>query len=125
VSFAPLRVPLSGIAGAVARHRAAALPRWLRCYNERRPHSSLGGRPPISRVHDVCGQDTTPASARSAPISSDTSASISSCTTQPSDSRRKSSPSAVVIPEVVAGDRAEIGERVARFLPTGLEAAGA
>ena len=26
-------------------------------YNQRRPHSSLGGRPPISRVHDVPGQD--------------------------------------------------------------------
>jgi len=40
-----------------SRHRAAALPHWLRYYNERRPHSSLGGRPPISRVHNVCGQD--------------------------------------------------------------------
>jgi transposase InsO family protein len=39
-------------------HRAAALPHWLRHYNERRPHSSLGGLPPISRVHNVCGQDT-------------------------------------------------------------------
>ncbi|MCA1679178.1 MAG: IS481 family transposase [Actinobacteria bacterium] len=41
-----------------SRHRAAALPHWLRYYNERRPHSSLGGRPPISRVHNVCGQDS-------------------------------------------------------------------
>ena len=40
-----------------SRHRAAALPHWLRHYNERRPHSSLGGLPPISRVHNVCGQD--------------------------------------------------------------------
>ena len=39
------------------RHRAAALPHWLRYYNERRPHSSLGGLPPISRVHNVCRQD--------------------------------------------------------------------
>ncbi len=39
------------------RHRHAALPHWLRHYNERRPHSSLGGLPPISRVHNVCGQD--------------------------------------------------------------------
>jgi transposase InsO family protein len=38
--------------------RAAALPHWLHHYNHRRPHSSLGGRPPISRVHNVCGQDT-------------------------------------------------------------------
>jgi transposase InsO family protein len=41
-----------------SRHRAAALPHWLRHYNERRPHSSLQGQPPISRVHNVCGQDT-------------------------------------------------------------------
>ena len=40
------------------RHRHAALPHWLRHYNERRPHSSLGGLPPISRVHNVCGQDS-------------------------------------------------------------------
>lgn len=38
------------------RHRAAALPHWLDFYNERRPHSSLGGLPPISRVHNLCGQ---------------------------------------------------------------------
>ena len=30
--------------------RLAALPRWLDTYNHRRPHTSLGGRPPISRV---------------------------------------------------------------------------
>ena len=35
--------------------RAAALPHWLEHYNRGRPHSSLGGRPPISRVHNVCG----------------------------------------------------------------------
>jgi transposase InsO family protein len=39
------------------RHRAAALPHWLRYYNQRRPHSALGGPPPISRVHNVCRQD--------------------------------------------------------------------
>jgi transposase InsO family protein len=38
-------------------HRAQALSHWLRYYNERRPHSSLGGRPPISRVHNVPRQD--------------------------------------------------------------------
>ena len=37
--------------------RAAALPHWLDHYNTRRPHSSLGGQPPISRVHNLCGQD--------------------------------------------------------------------
>ena len=40
------------------RHRAQALPHWLEYYNERRPHSSLGGLPPISRVHNLCGQVT-------------------------------------------------------------------
>jgi len=37
--------------------RTKALPSFLRYYNRRRPHSSLGDRPPISRVHNVCGQD--------------------------------------------------------------------
>jgi len=37
------------------RDRAAALPHWLHHYNTSRPHSSLGGRPPINRVHNVCG----------------------------------------------------------------------
>ena len=40
------------------RHRNAALSHWLSHYNERRPHSGIGGRPPISRVHNVCGQDS-------------------------------------------------------------------
>jgi transposase InsO family protein len=39
-------------------HRAEALSHWLRYYNERRPHSSLGGRSPISRVHNVPRQDS-------------------------------------------------------------------
>ena len=39
-------------------HRARALPGYLRWYNRRRPHSSLGGRPPISRVSHLCGQYT-------------------------------------------------------------------
>jgi transposase InsO family protein len=38
-------------------HRAHALSHWLRYYNERRPHSSLDGRSPISRVHNVPRQD--------------------------------------------------------------------
>jgi transposase InsO family protein len=37
------------------RERNAALPHWLEHYNKRRPHSSLGGKPPISRVHNVRG----------------------------------------------------------------------
>jgi transposase InsO family protein len=38
--------------------RNQALPHWLAHYNERRPHSSLGGRPPISRAHNVSGHVT-------------------------------------------------------------------
>src|SRR5438034_71084 len=37
------------------RQRNQALPHWLHHYNHRRPHSSLGDRPPISRVHNVRG----------------------------------------------------------------------
>jgi transposase InsO family protein len=36
-----------------ARNRA--LPHWLRYYNHHRPHSSLGGQPPISRAHNLPG----------------------------------------------------------------------
>jgi transposase InsO family protein len=39
-------------------HRSRALASFLRYYNRRRPHSSLGDRPPISRVHNVRGQDS-------------------------------------------------------------------
>lgn len=38
--------------------RDRALQSWLRFYNRRRPHTSLGDRPPISRVHQVHGQDS-------------------------------------------------------------------
>jgi len=37
--------------------RGEALPHWLNHYNTARPHSSLGGQPPISRVHNLCRQD--------------------------------------------------------------------
>jgi transposase InsO family protein len=36
--------------------RARSLLSFLRYYNRRRPHSSLGDRPPISRVHNLRGQ---------------------------------------------------------------------
>jgi transposase InsO family protein len=39
-------------------HRARALSHWLSYYNESRPHSSLGGSSPISRVHNVLRQDS-------------------------------------------------------------------
>jgi transposase InsO family protein len=38
--------------------RSRALPSFIRYYNRRRPHSSLGDRPPVSRVHNVRGQDS-------------------------------------------------------------------
>jgi hypothetical protein len=47
----PLRLP----------HKPApqpSLPSFLRWYNDRRPHSALGGWPPISGVSHVCGQYT-------------------------------------------------------------------
>jgi transposase InsO family protein len=39
-------------------HRARALSGYLRWYNHHRPHGSLGGQPPISRVSQVCGTHT-------------------------------------------------------------------
>jgi len=48
-------------AGLSLRAAAAAFPRalssFVRYCNGRRPHSALDGRPPISRVHNVYGQD--------------------------------------------------------------------
>jgi transposase InsO family protein len=44
-----------GLAYRTHRHRHAALPHWLDTYNRHRPHSSIGDRPPISRVHNVRG----------------------------------------------------------------------
>ena len=39
-------------------HRGRALGGFVRWYNRRRPHSSLGGKPPTSRVSHLCGQYT-------------------------------------------------------------------
>src|SRR5712692_1757667 len=44
-----------GLAYRSHRQRNQALPHWLDHYNTRRPHSSIGDRPPISRVHNVRG----------------------------------------------------------------------
>jgi transposase InsO family protein len=41
-----------------SQHRTQALRSFVRYYNRRRPHSSLGDRPPISRVHNLRGQDS-------------------------------------------------------------------
>jgi transposase InsO family protein len=38
--------------------RNAALPHWLEHYNTRRPHSGIGGQPPISRAHNLSRQDS-------------------------------------------------------------------
>jgi transposase InsO family protein len=47
-----------GLTYASSDHRKRALPYWLDHYNTRRTHSSLGDRPPISRVRNVCRQDS-------------------------------------------------------------------
>jgi transposase InsO family protein len=47
-----------GLVYRAHHERAAALPHWLKHYNTTRPHSSLGGQPPISRVHNLRGQDS-------------------------------------------------------------------
>jgi len=39
-----------------SHHRAKALSGWIRWYNNHRPHGSLGGRPPISRISHIRGQ---------------------------------------------------------------------
>ena len=44
-----------GLAYRSHRQRNQALPHWLNHYNRQRPHSSIGDRPPISRVHNVRG----------------------------------------------------------------------
>jgi transposase InsO family protein len=40
-----------------SQHRTRALSSFIRYYNRRRPHSSLGDRPPITRVHNLREQD--------------------------------------------------------------------
>src|SRR4051794_8081802 len=41
-----------------SQQRTKALRSFVRYYNRRRPHSSLGDRPPTSRVHNVPNQDS-------------------------------------------------------------------
>jgi transposase InsO family protein len=40
------------------RQRNDALPSWLHFYNHHRPHSAIGGRPPVSRLTNVPGHHT-------------------------------------------------------------------
>jgi transposase InsO family protein len=47
-----------GLQYASSDHRRRALPHWLNHYNQSRPHNSLEGRPPISRVRNVRRQDS-------------------------------------------------------------------
>ena len=47
-----------GLTYRTSHDRRRALPHWLSYYNKRRPHSALGGRSPISRAHNLPGQDT-------------------------------------------------------------------
>ncbi|OYV66451.1 MAG: hypothetical protein B7Z74_11095 [Deltaproteobacteria bacterium 21-66-5] len=47
-----------GVQYPSSRHRQRALRYWICHYNERRPHSALGGRAPISRVRNLCRHDT-------------------------------------------------------------------
>jgi transposase InsO family protein len=41
-----------------SHHRAAALPHWLHHYNNARNHSSIGNRPPITRVRNHLRQNS-------------------------------------------------------------------
>ena len=46
-----------GVSYQSSRHRLSALPQWPHHHNTARPHSSLAGRPTISRVRNLGGQD--------------------------------------------------------------------
>jgi transposase InsO family protein len=46
-----------GLAYQSHHHRHKALPHSLHHYNHYRPHSSIGGQPPINRIHNLRGQD--------------------------------------------------------------------
>ena len=50
-----------GLAYRSSEARRAALPHWLDHYNGARRHSALGNRPPLARVRDVLGHDTSAA----------------------------------------------------------------
>jgi transposase InsO family protein/transposase-like protein len=48
----------SGLTYRSSEHRRHALQHWINYYNEHRPHSSIGGHPPISRVRNLREQDS-------------------------------------------------------------------
>ncbi|HTC59990.1 MAG TPA: integrase core domain-containing protein [Solirubrobacteraceae bacterium] len=48
---------VSELAAAHGVHRNKALQHWLEHYNTRRPHSGIANQPPISRVHNLRGQN--------------------------------------------------------------------
>jgi transposase InsO family protein len=43
---------------ASSAEREAAMPPWITRYNHCRPHSALGGKPPVSRLNNVPGFDS-------------------------------------------------------------------
>jgi transposase InsO family protein len=43
---------------ASSEARRASLPHWLRHYNQRRTHSALGNRTPLTRIREVTGLDS-------------------------------------------------------------------
>jgi transposase InsO family protein len=47
-----------GMTYRTSHHRDRALPHWLKHYNHTRPHSGIRNQPPISRVHNLLGQDS-------------------------------------------------------------------
>ncbi|TFD73856.1 integrase core domain-containing protein, partial [Cryobacterium gelidum] len=38
--------------------RAATYLDWIHSYNHHRPHTGIGGKSPIDRVHNVSGKNT-------------------------------------------------------------------
>ena len=56
-----IRTMLAGWAyGAIyrdSRERNAALAGWLDFYNRRRPHGALSRKPPITRLHELTGNN--------------------------------------------------------------------
>ncbi|WP_285575177.1 integrase core domain-containing protein, partial [Geothrix limicola] len=41
-----------------SNERNQALSAWLHFYNHHRPHSALGGQPPVTRLNNLVGNDS-------------------------------------------------------------------